>query len=164
MPAPSLAVWFVVLFVGLPSMLKNWTAVALVFSWLMGVAWTQATGEGLPLQGDILRDFMVFVVIFTKVQNDCARSPGPWGWLRDCWPQASRWDKAVVILFLPMWATYAFTMDPWAVYWIRWTAGVLQFLAAGAEALELWRRGRARAEADNPTDAPMSRQGLRYEW
>jgi hypothetical protein len=160
MPTPSLVVWLVVLLIGLPSMLKNWTAVALVFSWLTGVAWSQVTGEGLPLQGDILRDCAVLIVIFTKVHNGCDPSPGPWGWLRDCWPHTSRWDKVVVILLLPMWATYAFALNPWAAYWILWTAGLLQFFAAGAEALGQWRRGRARAEADNPTDLPMSRQGI----
>ena len=160
MDTPSLAVWVVVLCIGLPSMLKNWTAVALVASWLIGIAWTEATGEGLPLQGDVLRDFMVLTVIFTKMREDCEPTPGPWGWVRDCWPQLSREDKTIVCLFGPMWLTYAVRMDPMLAYEIAWSAGVLQFLFAGAEALEHWRRGRAQAGVNHPTDPSMSRQGL----
>lgn len=160
MPLPSLIVWIVVLFIGLPSMLKNWTAVALVFSWLIGVAWAQVTGEGIPLEGDIIRDLMVLVFIFVKIGDDCKHSPGRWGWLRDCWPHASRCDKTVALLFVPMWITYAVPMNPDLMYEIRWSAGVLQLLFAGAEAVEMWRRGRARPETDSPTDPSLSRLGL----
>lgn len=159
MPLPSLVFWLIVIFIGLPSMLKNWTAVALVGSWLIGAAWLELTGEGIPLEGDILRDYMVLVVIFLKVGGNCQPSPGALGLFRDCWAQSSRSDKTVICLFAPMWLTYAVNMDPFFAYEVRWSVGVLQFLAVGAEVIEQWRRGRALAKAHDPTDLTMSRLG-----
>lgn len=161
MPLPSLAVWIVVLCIGLPSMLKNWTAVALVASWLIGVAWKQATGEGFPLQLEIVRDYMVLIVIFLKAPDKKGEpSPGALGWAKDWWLELSRWDKAVICLFAPMWFTYAVPLDPQAAYWISWGAGIAQFVAAGAEAVERWRRGRVQTKAHDPTDLSMRRYGL----
>lgn len=156
----SLTIWFVVLFIGAPAAFKNWTALALVYSWLVGVAWTQMVGEGIPMGGDIVRDLMVMVAVCVKANDDCDPSPGPLGWARDCLVQLSWCDRVVLVLFIPMWITYAVDLDPWLTYWTRWGAGIGQFVAAGIEALVLWRRGRAQAKLDDPTDW----QGLRYEW
>lgn len=165
---PALVALGLVATVGIASALKNWTALALVWNYII-VTGTWWVTRGAPLSPEethqvaIMADYMVLVVIFVKVNNDCEPSPGPWGWLKDCWPHSTWWDKAVVVLFLPSWISYAVPMPSHWAYWIAWTAGVLQLFAAGGEALENWRRGRAQVDDDNPTDLSSSRQGLRYE-
>lgn len=161
MGALSLVMLLLALSVGIASIRRNWTGIALALSWAAGFAMWRLTGEGVPLKMEVIRDYCVLIVIFVKTSaRDCIPFGGLLGQARACWVQLSWWDKAVVCLFVPMWITYAVAMDPRTAYWISWTAAVLQFMAAGAEAFEHWRRGRARMEAADPTDRSLRRSGL----
>lgn len=155
----------VVACVGLPAALVNWTARALVANYAIVTGVWLATREApltseQALQIAVIADYLVLVVIFIKPADEGEPTPGALGWARDWWLGRSWWDKAVVCLFLPSWISYSVTLPPDWAFWPAWTAGVLQLFAAGGEALEGWRRGRAQAETDDPTDLPMRRQGL----
>lgn len=141
MSAPELLAYAVVLFIGIPAMLRNWTAVALVGSFLVVEAcWvlTRATpSEMLPVE--IMCDYGVVIAVLVKALP-------------------SRADKFVLALFAPAWAAYAIPIGDWSRYWILWSAGILQFIVAGADAFATWRKSRvARAEV-TPAE-PLLRWG-----
>lgn len=159
MDGPSLVALVLVVIVGGLSMLKNRTAAALVANYAIVMGFWLATGER-SLHAAILADYLVLIVIFTKQTDIYPPSPGALGWAKDWWRQLTWWDKAVLWLFLPSWFTYAVILPPVWAYWIAWVAGVLQLFAAGGEAVERWRRGRALAKAHDPTDLSMRRVGM----
>lgn len=132
----------VVLFVGMPSMLKNWTAVGLVASFLtVQVIWW-ATRQA-PLEVLIVCDFIVVTVIFLKGAFLDELPGRGLGKVWAAFAELSRADKIILGLFLPCWATWAIDLTPAQQYWTLWTLGIGQFLIAGAEAFGTWRRGRA---------------------
>jgi hypothetical protein len=159
MTAPEIIAYAAVLFIGIPSMLRNWTAVALVGSFLViHFAWI-LTGTG-SLALDIIADYAVVIAIFLKVEaRDC--SPfAIWGQFRGCWRELGRADKIVLALFAPAWTAYAIDISDWLRYWILWGAGMLQFAAAGVEAFAVWRGARGGKQLGAHPADPVLRWGL----
>ena len=155
MSAPELIAYAVVLFIGVPAMLKNWTAVALVGSFLIvHLAWIVTGETSLPL--DIMCDYAVVIVVLVKPPANAE--------IRGIWLGLSKSDKIIILLFAPAWAAYVIGMSDWLRYWIMWSVGLLQFFVAGAEAFSVWRQSRA-AEADvHPADRLFRQEWAVNEW
>lgn len=149
MTAPEYLAFAAALFLGVPAMLRNWTAVGLVASFAIMQALYLAVRDGLigsiPLEVYILCDFIVLTVIFLKgppIEREAADSL--FSLVKRVWLELSRSDKIIAVTFLPCWISYAVHLTGPQRYWILWTLGVLQFFVAGGEAYAAWRRGRAR--------------------
>lgn len=62
-------------------------------------------------------------------------------------------DRAVVAIFPLMWLVYVLRIDDFSRWWVLYGLAMAQFLVAGGEALNEWRK--ARVPADEP-DTPSS--------
>lgn len=138
----------VVFCVGVPSMWRNPTAIALVAAWALGQAAWWLTGENLPLRLYVITDLMVVAVIFCKPDAmDCWPYDGLRSQLVALLKERCAGDRVVVTIFPLMWLTYALQMDDYYRYWILWWLAIVQFLAAGWEAFSITLRRRRKASA-----------------
>lgn len=151
----------VVVLVGLPAAFRNWTAAALVLSYVFMQGSYYGLGIVYPPIVSFLVDLTVIAVIYAKWP--CC-DLFPYRTLRAqfmaCWLERSFWDRVVLVLFPVGWACYAWSADPWwSLYWIS----LAQLLAAGMEAFETYRSRTAKrvTAPDPPGSLFMYRRGFR---
>lgn len=142
--------WAVVLAVGVPSARGNPTAAALVLAKLAGWGWYQITGDNLPTSFYLFPDILVVAVIFSKPSyQPCDRYRSAWHQAKCLVLERSPSDRAVLLIFLVMWCIYVSDLHPYHVWWSLYWLVIIQFLAAGLEALSLYRR-EPNAAGDTP--------------
>lgn len=151
MSLPHLIMWAVVLAVGLPSMLRNPTAGALVASWIVSeLLWL--SGYGLPVNFYIFPDLFVLAVIFAKPEAyACHPYSSAWDQLRCIILERSVPDRIVMLIFPVMWAIYVSKLPPFYVYWMLWPLAIVQYLAAGWEGLASFFREPSAVTPDRPS-------------
>jgi hypothetical protein len=154
-----LAMYAVVACIGLPAAWFNRTAAALVFAWALGFLIWLLTGENLPTGLYFITDVMVIATILTKPDaEDC----WPYNGLREqfaaLWKERCRWDKVVVAVFFIMWLIYIVDIPEQYRYWSLWALVIIQFLAAGDEAVSVYRK--RREATDKPALPGVMKLGL----
>jgi hypothetical protein len=159
-----------VLFLGCLSALRNWTAVGLVYSYIIlqvaeaVISWGLVDGP-IHISLYVLCDYLVLVIIFLKTgSKKCLPLPGWTGTLKTCWLQLSNADKIITLSFIPGWFAYGMTNANLA-YAILWTIGLLQLIAASTEAIADWRRGRAGDASEvHPADPLLRQRYMAHGW
>lgn len=138
----------VVVFIGLPAMLKNWTAAALVLCYCFMQGSYYGIGIVYPPIVGVLADLTVIALIYAKQPaHDLWPYRGRKYWLAAWWLERSFWDRVILALFPVGWIFYAFARDPWwPLYWVS----LAQLLAAGYEALEAFHTTRTAKRALTP--------------
>jgi hypothetical protein len=144
----------VVLLVGLPSALRNWTAAALVLCYFFMQGSYYGLGITYPRPVSVLADVTVMLLIYAK-QPVCDLTPYKnWkGWLAAWWLERSFWDRVILTLFPVGWCFYAIASEPW---WPLYVVSLAQFIAAALDAFETYRSSRS---AKAGTVAPDSSAG-----
>lgn len=157
MSLPETVFYAVVLCVGVPAMVKNVTAVGLVFAWLAGqLAWL-ATGDNLPLNTYVLADLAVVALICCKPEvRSCFPYRNSWHQLCALWIERGNWDRAILLIFGAMWAVYLLPLSDYHKWWSLWWLALAQFVLAGGEAYQTWRRDRAANAPDASEESPFS--------
>lgn len=148
----------VVLFVGVPAMTRNATAVALVLSWMGGQLAYLSTGDSLPLRFYMIADIAVIAVIYGKMTAACADKV-----YESCWHQLkcmvtdlTPQDRIIVFIFLLLvWPLYVLNIGDFYKWWALWGLTIIQFLLAGSEAYHSWREAK-RADSITEPDIPSS--------
>jgi hypothetical protein len=124
----------VVVGIGLPTTMRNMTAMALVIAWLVPNVLLLWTGDNLPLRLYFMADIAVIAAILAK--GVVRAGPNPW-------PAMTPWDCAIVLSFmLGCWPLYVAQVDPWWKWMALWGLSIAQFMLAGAEATLTWRKRR----------------------
>lgn len=142
----------VVVFIGLPAALRNWTAAALVLSY----AFMQGSWYGFhlayPVSVSVLADVTVIMMIYAK-QPACDLYPyrSRREQLAAFWLERSFWDRLIIAMFPVGWVFYLSSSPWWPLYWVS----LAQLLAAALEAFEKYRSTRTAKRASAP-DHPSS--------
>ena len=151
---PHIAMYAVVFGVGLPASLRNSTAFALAISWLVGETVWLITGNNLPLSTYFMADVAVISIIYAKTIRRVGVKTYPtiWRQLYCLAADLTVWDRWIVGIFLlAAWPLYVLTVDPWWKWYTLWALCILQFMLAGAEAIQSFRHNvNARAASDPP--------------
>lgn len=152
MTLPEIVMWTVVAVVGVPSMWRNPTAAALVLAWLAGQGIYLVTGDNLPVEYYVFPDAVVIAVIASKFEW-CNLAPyrGLWHQLSCLLLERSPADRIVLAIFPLMWLLYLSPLDPFHTWYALWGLVLAQFVAAGIEAFQSYRRG---ADAADQPDEP----------
>lgn len=150
MTPPEVIMWTVVVGIGFPAAFRNWTALALCLSWLLGELTCRATGNNLPLLIYFILDYAVLLVIFLKAEI-CDLSPYRTiaEQLKAVLRERSWQDAFVAAIFPVMWIVYVVDIGNFYRWWVLWGLVQLQFFAAGSEAWGLWRAGREKKALDH---------------
>lgn len=139
MTIPELIMWTVVLGIGIPAALRNWTALALCGAWLFAEIMWRLTGDNLPINLYFFADFAVLLVIFIKPE---VRDLSPYRSFSDqmkaLWLERSLSDGIIASIFPLMWIVYVADIGDFYRWWVLWGLVQLQFFAAGWEAFSLW--------------------------
>lgn len=138
----------VVLFIGVPAMLRNWTAAALVLCYCFMQGSYYGLGIVYPANVSFLADCTVIAMIYAKPPA-CDFYPYE-SWRHQivaCWLERSFWDRVIISLFPVGWIFYALAAAPWwPLYWIS----LAQLLAAASEAFETYRTTRTAKRVSAP--------------
>ena len=150
MTPQELVLLAVVAVVGIPSAWRNPTAAALVLAWIVSKIIYLTTGNGLAVEYYLIPDIAVIATIFCK-QEHCNLAPygGDWHQLKCIFLERSPQDRVVLAIFPAMWVLYVAPLHPFYVWHGLWLGAIVQFLAAGAESVSLYRR-----EADAVNSLP----------
>jgi hypothetical protein len=106
-----------------------------------------------------ITDLAVFVTILTKPDaEDCWPYIGLRTQFSALWRERCKWDKIVVVVFLIMWSLYVIDIPENYRYWSLWALAIVQFLAAGDEAVSVYVK--RRKAADKPTLPGVYKLGL----
>lgn len=150
----ALVIYAVVAGVGIPAAFRNTTALALVIAWLFVELVYQITGDSLPLKFSFMADVAVIAVIYAKMIKRCGAKlySSFVEQMRCLVTDLTYWDRAIVAIFLlGMWPLYVLNFHPYYKWWLLWGLAILQFLLAGAEAIQSFRHSvRSRAASDPP--------------
>lgn len=138
MTIPALVMWAVVAVVGLPSALRNPTALALVISWLAAEAWGLGAGDSLPVQFYPFLDIFVISIIMTKDERSVP-------------------DRIVLSIFPICWVLYVADVHPFYKWYLLWGLTIIQFLAAGWDAFSSFRRDKAVSDPSETTSGDLFR-------
>lgn len=149
---PHMAMYAVVFGIGIPAALRNLTALALALSWLVGETAWMMTGNNLPLSTYFMADVAVIALVYAKTIRRVGTKTYPtlWRQLYCLAADLTVWDRWIVGVFiLGAWPLYALAVDPWQKWYSLWALCILQFLLAGAEAIQSFRHSvKARAASD----------------
>jgi hypothetical protein len=153
MTPPEIIFALVVLLVGIPSMWRNVTAIALVVSWGLGQAVWMISGDNLPLRIYFLCDLTVLTAILCKSEAfNCLPYHGPRHQVRCLLLERSLWDRIVIMIFPAMWAVYVLPVGEYNRWWTLFYLALAQLLAAGGESFQSWRAANPpEAASDNPS-------------
>lgn len=152
--------WTVVFLIGLPSAMRNVTALALVASWALAQGYWLVTDDNFPLSVYFMADIAVLTIVYAKAISRCAGKV-----YKSAWDQAkclitdlTALDRWIVASFVFIqWPLYVLQFDPWVKWHLLWLTTIVQFLLAGAESFNTWRK------AKRPTTEPSSGSGsLRF--
>lgn len=155
MSTPAIIMWAVVMLIGVPAGWRNPTAAALVLSWIFGEVVAMVTGNNLPVEYYLYPDLFVLAVIMIKPER-CNLRPcrSILAQLKCILLERSLADRIIMLIFPAMWVIYTI-QSPYYKWWALWTLAIIQFLAAGAEALCHSSIIRRHAEVtDRPSDNP----------
>ncbi len=143
----------VIVLVGLPAALKNWTAAALVLSYAFMQGSFYGLGIVYPVSVSVLADMTVIALILCKAPvRDLWPFSGWKAWAAAFfWLERSFWDRIVLALFPVGWCFYAFAAQPW---WPLYWCSLAQLLAASYEALETFHSTRTAKRAPAPDNRP----------
>jgi len=147
---PEIIIHAVVICVGVPAALRNWTALALVASWALGQGTWMVTGDNLPLKIYFLADLTVIGVILAKeiVKVGPKEYNGIWHQLRCLIKDLTVQDRWIIAVFVAgCWPLYVISIGAYERWWMLYYITIAQFLLAGWEALSSW-RGAKRAVHD----------------
>lgn len=158
----AIIMWAVVFFIGVPAAWRNPTAAALSISWILGEIIFLNTGNPLPTRFYLIPDLFVLAVIIAKPEP-CDLRP-----YMNAWHQAKCMvlerapaDRVVMLIFPVMWIIYASDLSAPAKWYGLWALCIVQFLAAGFEALT--RPAGTGWTAQHPK-APNSDDASRFAW
>lgn len=164
---PHIAIYLIVIGIGLPAALRNPTAGALVAAWALGEATWLLTGNSLPLNVYFMADIAVLAVMCVKaIMKEGSRTyPTMKAQLAAFWRALTLWDKLIAGGYIfAAWPVYVIAMHDyyrwWALYWIV----VAQILLAGCEAIQSWlgvRKGRVMSKPPGGSGLAYARGGGR---
>lgn len=156
MTLPHGIMWLVIVLVGIPSAWRNPTSAALVLCWIAGETVFVLTGDSLPVQFYIFPDLFVIAVIYAKPDyRPCPEYRGTLHQLKCLITERSPADRAVLAVFLLMWALYVSTLHDYYRWWLLWGLAIAQLLIAGIEALPLLFRRDADVANRTPEQGPL---------
>lgn len=139
MTIPEVIIWLVVAGIGLPAAFRNWTALALCWTWLVAEVFCRFTNTNLPIGLYFILDYLVLLVIFIKPEiRDCSPYKNFAEQAQALWRERSMSDVIVASIFPLMWVIYLVDIGDFYRWWMLWGLVQLQFLAAGWEAFSLW--------------------------
>lgn len=146
--------WAVVIGIGLPAALFNWTALALCGTWLLAEYICWRTGINMPLPLYFVFDYFVLLVIFLKPER-CDMSPYRTfaDQIKALWYERCPGDVVVAGIFPIMWLLYVADIGDFYRWWALWGLVQIQFFAAGWEAYASWREGRKKETVETPPGA-----------
>lgn len=136
---PHIVIYLVVIGIGLPAVLRNPTAGALVANWAIGEATWMLTGDSLPLKVYFMADIAVLAVIGCKatVREGCRTYPDLWQQSKCLWRAMTLWDRWIAASYvLAVWPLYVMPIEPRAQWFLLWALLIAQFLIAGGEAVQ----------------------------
>lgn len=142
MTDPQILMWAAVFAVAVSFFYgMNATAGALVISWLTGEAIYRITGDSLPVDFYIFPDIFVIAVIFAKGEY-CTQYPYEtlWHQVKCIVLERSPCDRIVMLIYPIQWAFYVSTLHPYYKWWALFYLVLVQFLAAGFESFQTYRR------------------------
>ncbi len=151
---PHILMYAVVFGLGFPSAIRNSTAFVLSVSWLVGeVSWLN-TGNNLPLSTYFIADVAVISFIYAKtiMRVGAKTYPTIWRQIYCLAADLTVYDRWIVgIFFLGAWPLYVLNVDVWSKWFSLWALCILQFMLAGAEAIQSFRHNvNARAPSGPP--------------
>lgn len=150
---PAILMYLTVAAIGFPAAMRNLTAAALVASWLVGEGVWMITGNNLPLSTYFMADVTVIAVIFAKMIRRVGAKSYPTLWLQfKCMIlDLTVYDRWIAGFFLlGAWPLYVLAIDPYYKWWLLYLIVILQFLLAGAEAIQSLRSEVTKAASDPP--------------
>lgn len=150
--------WAVVLAVGIPAAiryrlpwhlsLRNPTAFALTFLWLVAETVALETEDNLPLATSFKVDVTVIMVIYAKTIVRCGAKAYPSlpNLLRCMVTDLTAWDRWIVAIYLlGVWPLYVLDIHPYYKWYALWALTIVQFLLAGGESLARFRDAKREA-------------------
>lgn len=133
----------------------NWTALALVLTWVAARWIYEHTHKDITTELKVMMDFFVIAAMFIKDDLVSCAYRNRWHQFACMWHERTPWDKGVLVLYPPTWLLYSPLIGGQPQYWTLWGIGLLQLALAGHEALHLWQRARGHApRADAHRDIP----------
>lgn len=138
MTIPAIIMFGVVFAVGIPSALRNPTALALVIAWMAAEAWGLGAGDSLPVQFYPFLDIFVIAMIMAKDERSVP-------------------DRFVLLVFPICWALYVANVHPFYKWYLLWGLTIAQFLAAGWDAFSSSRRVTAVRDPSETTSGDLFR-------
>lgn len=137
-----------------PLAIRNATALALVVAWLVAEVIVYKTGNSLPVGFYFKADLAVIAAIYAKTIIRCGvKSYSPIGFhLRCLVTDLTLCDRWIVAIFLlGAWPLYVLNLDPYYKWQCLLWLAIIQFLLAGAEAIQSFRHDvKVRAKSDPP--------------
>lgn len=161
---PHIAMYAVVFGIGLPASARNSTAFFLAVSWILGETTWLLTGNSLPLSTYFMADVAVISLIYAKTIRRVGSKTYPTlrRQLYCLMIDLTVWDRWIVAIFLAAaWPLYVFNVDPWTKWWSLWFLVILQFLLAGAEAIQSFRHEFKERAASDPPGQGLALVGVR---
>lgn len=131
----------------------NATAAALAFSYFASQACWLITGV-CDVGALFMIDLTVVTLIFCKATARCPDED--WLTAREhfrCMIDAlTRGDRIVLLIFPLVWVAYVARIGAYEQWYLLWALAMLQFVAAGVDALHEWRKAKApKSEPDSPS-------------
>lgn len=140
----GLIMWATVLLIGVPSAWRNPTAAALVGAWIFTKVVYLVTGNGLALEYFVFPDIFVLSIIFAKPEyRPCDWYLSTWHQLKCLLLERSPADRVVMLIYPVEWVLYVGDFAPRFTWFALWGLSLVQFLAAGAESLQMFWRSRS---------------------